>query len=135
MTNKILIDTSAWIVSFRTSGNEKLKQTIIHALDTDAVLITNLIKFELLQGCLDKKEYITMKSRLDAIEELVINDTVWDVAYNTGYNLRRSGITVSTVDILIASIASAYGCNLLHHDRHFRLIATKLSISIMDFLD
>lgn len=135
MKNKILIDTSAWIVSFRKSGNEKLKQTIIRALDNDSVLTTNIIKFELLQGCLDRKEYITMKSRLDAIEELVINDTVWDIAYNTGYNLRRSGITVSTVDILIASIAGAYGCNLLHHDRHFRLIATKLSISIMDFLD
>ena len=135
MRDKFLIDTSAWIASFRKSGNEKLKEKIIHALDSDSVLITDIIKLELLQGCLDRKEYETMKSRLNAVENLTLNSTVWDMAFNAGFRLRRKGITVSTVDIIIASIAGAYGCTLLHHDRHFRFIATELPIGIMDFLD
>ncbi|MEQ8173261.1 MAG: hypothetical protein ABRQ38_30535 [Candidatus Eremiobacterota bacterium] len=89
MRDKFLIDTSAWIVSFRKSGNEKLKEKIIHALDSDSVLITDIIKLELLQGCLDRKEYETMKSRLDAVENLILNSTVWDMAFNAGFRLRR----------------------------------------------
>jgi len=135
MKDKILIDTSAWIASFKKSGNKKLKEKVIEALSSFSAVTTNIIVLELLQGCRDKEEYNAMRSRLEALENLPLNDDVWQIAYITGYELRKKGITVPTIDIIIASIAKNYGCYLLHYDKHFRIIAEQLDIVTIDFLD
>ena len=135
MKDKILIDTSAWIASFKKSGNEKLKEKVIEVLNSFSAVTTNIVILELLQGCRDRGEYEAMQSRLEALENLPLNDEAWRVAYVTGYELRRKGITVPTIDIIIASIAKSYGCCLLHHDRHLRIITKQLAITAIDFLD
>lgn len=135
MKDRILIDTSAWILSFKKSDHENLKHKILQALNSLTAVTTNIVILELLQGCRDKKEYEAMKSRLNAVELLPVNDNIWEIAYTTGYELRSKGIAVPTVDIIIASIARAYNCTLLHHDRHFKFIVKHLDFSSIDFLD
>lgn len=135
MKDRILIDTSAWIESFKKTGNKSLQQLIIKTLDSSQIATTNIIILELLQGCRDKKEYAEMKMRLESLELLPANGKVWDMAYNAGYNLKKIGITVPTIDLIIASIAKAYDYTLIHHDKHFRLVTKHLDISIMDFID
>ncbi len=83
MKDRILIDTSAWIESFRKTGNKSLQQLIIKTLDSSQIATTNIIILELLQGCRDKKEYAEMKMRLASLELLPVNGKVWDMAYNT----------------------------------------------------
>ncbi len=134
MKDKVLIDTSAWIVSFRKSGHEKLKQQVVNTLNTLSAVTTNIITMELLQGCRDKREYEKMRSRLEALDLLALNEDVWETAYRTGYNLRKKGITVPSVDIIIAALVKTHDCTLLHHDSHFKLIAKHLDIKTADFL-
>ena len=134
MSDKILIDTSAWIVSFKKTGNENLKEKVMEALASLSAVTTNIIVLELLQGCRDKKEYEAMKSRMEALEVLTMNEAVWETAYRVGYDLKRKGITVPTLDILISSLAKAYGCLILHHDKHFRIIAKHIGISALDYM-
>lgn len=135
MKDKVLIDTSAWIEGLKKSGDKRLQQQIIRSLDSDYVATTNIIILELLQGCRDKKEYDQMKIRLESLELLPVNEKIWEIAYNAGFNLRKSGVTVPTVDLIIASIAKAYEYKLIHQDRHFKLIAKHLGISAVDFLN
>ena len=135
MKDRILIDTSAWIESFKKTGNKSLQQLIIKTLDSSQVATTNIIMLELLQGCRDKKEYAEMKMRLESLELLPANGKVWDTAYNAGYNLKKKGLTIPTIDLIIASIAKSYDYTLIHHDRHFRLVTKHLDISIIDFID
>lgn len=135
MKDRILIDTSAWIESFKKTGNKSLQQLLIKTLDSSQVATTNIIILELLQGCRDKKEYDGMKARLESLELLPANGKVWDMAYHGGYNLKKNGITVPTIDLIIASIAKSYNYTLVHHDKHFRLITKHLDISIIDFID
>lgn len=135
MKDRILIDTSAWIESFKKTGNKSLQQLIIKTLDSSQVATTNIIILELLQGCRDKKEYAEMKMRLESLELLPANGKVWDMAYNAGYNLKKNGITIPTIDLIIASIAKTYDYTLIHHDKHFRLVTKHLDISIIDFID
>lgn len=135
MSAKLLVDTSAWIVSFRKSGHEKLKKTLIAALDTFSVATTNIVILELLQGCRNRNEYDAMYARLNVLETILISDAVWSLAYTAGYELRRKGITVSTVDIIIAAAAKIHNCSLLHHDKHFRALAKHLHINAVDFID
>lgn len=135
MKDRILIDTSAWIESFKKTGNKSLQKLIVKTLDASQVATTNIIMLELLQGCRDKKEYAGMKMRLESLEVLPANEKVWDVAYNTGYNLKKNGITIPTIELIIASIAKAHDYALIHHNRHFRLVTKHLDISILDFID
>ncbi len=135
MPAKLLVDTSAWIVSFRKAGHERLKKTLLGALDTLPVATTNIIVLELLQGCRDRKEYDAMHARFNALEMIQITDAVWSLAYATGYELRRKGVAVPTVDIVIAAIAKIHDCSLLHHDKHFRALAKHLHINALDCID
>lgn len=135
MPAKLLVDTSAWIVSFGKAGHEQLKKTLVAALDSLSVVTTNIVILELLQGCRNRNEYDAMHSRLQALETLLINDPVWSLAYTTGYELRRKGITVPTVDIIIAAAAKVHSCSLLHHDKHFRALARHLHINAVDYID
>jgi len=135
MPAKLLVDTSAWIVSFRKAGYEHLKKDLVAALDTFSVVTTNIVILELLQGCLNRNEYDAMQARLNVLEPLPISDAVWSVAYTTGYELRRKGITVSTVDIIIAAAAKIHNCSLLHHDKHFRALAKHLHINAVDYMN
>ena len=135
MSDRILIDTSAWIVSFKKTGNESLKQKVVGALASLSAVTTPVIVLELLQGCRDRKEYESMKSRMEALEMLPVNEDVWESAYWAGYNLRRKGITVPTVDILILSIAKVHSCSVLHHDKHFKLVAKHLGVIALDYID
>jgi predicted nucleic acid-binding protein len=134
MSDRILIDTSAWIVSFKKTGNESLKQKVLETLSFFSAATTPVIVLELLQGCRDKKEYEAMKSRMEALEMLPVNEAVWEAAYRAGYDLRRKGITVPTIDILILSIAKVHNCSLLHHDKHFKLVAKHLGVIALDYI-
>lgn len=135
MPDKLLVDTSAWIVSFRQSGHEQLKKTLVAALDTLSVATTNIIVLELLQGCRNRNEYDAMHARLKSLETIQIDDDVWSLAYTTGYELRRKGITIPTLDIVIASAAKIHNCSLLHHDKHFHTLAKHLHINAVDYID
>jgi hypothetical protein len=134
MKDKVLIDTSAWIVSFRRSGHDKLKRKVVEVLNTSSAATANIIIMELLQGCRDQREYEEMRSRLEALDLLALNEDVWETAYSAGFSLRKKGITVPSLDIIIASIARVHDCTLLHHDRHFNLVAKHLGTKTIDFL-
>jgi len=134
MSDSILVDTSAWILSFRETGNPKLKEFLKEAIESDRVATTNFVILELLQGCKTTKEYNALKERLDTLPLLELDESVWSIAYETGFSLRRKGITAPTVDILICSIAKRNGLAILHHDEHIRIISRLLEIQAMDYL-
>jgi len=134
MIDKMLVDTSAWVMSFRETGNQKLKEYLKEALDLDRVETTNIVVLELLQGCKTRKEYDALKSRLDVLLAHSIGEQTWSIAYEAGFSLRRNGITVPTVDILICSIAKEHGLVLLHHDNHLKVISREMGVKAVDFL-
>jgi len=134
MSDNILVDTSAWILSFRESGHQKLKEYLKEALDGDRVAITNIIMLELLQGCKTRKEYDALKTRLEVIPSYPVSEKTWTIAYEAGFLLRRKGITVPTIDIMICSIAKENALMLLHHDNHLKVISHEMGAKAVDFL-
>ena len=47
MKDKLIVDTSAWIASFREAGNQKLKDFLADALDLDRVLMLGILRIAL----------------------------------------------------------------------------------------
>jgi predicted nucleic acid-binding protein len=135
VTNKkVLVDTSAWIVSFRSVGLEGLKTFLRDVLERDQVVTTPLIILELLQGCKTQREFSDLKARMESLENVLLEDLSWDRVYHLAFSLRRKGLTLPTLDILIAFLSIRKGYALLHHDRHFRLIAEHSELAAIDFL-
>lgn len=134
MSDRILVDTSAWILSFKSSGNQRLKDYLRESLDSDRIVTANIIILELLQGCKDKKEYEALKSRIEVLTIYKLTEDVWSVAYETGFLMRRKGITVPTVDIIISSIAKRNNLTIFHHDNHLKIISREVGIKTVDFL-
>ncbi len=131
---KVLVDTSAWIVGFRRIGPEGLKTFLREALDSDRVVTTPPIILELLQGCKTQKEFEALKARLESLERSPLEGLPWERVYHLGFSLRRKGLTIPTLDLLIASLSLEQGYLLLHHDQHFRMIAKHCELDAVDFL-
>jgi predicted nucleic acid-binding protein len=119
---KILIDTSAWIVSFKKAGDAELKEFMKRSIVAGSAVTSPIIILELVQGCRTEPERDTLKIRLESLDVLAITSDVWERSYALGFSLRREGLTIPTADLIVAATAIHYDCILLHHDRHYELI-------------
>ncbi|MDI6764622.1 MAG: PIN domain nuclease [Thermodesulfobacteriota bacterium] len=120
----ILIDTSAWITSFKKTGNDELKEFMRQAIVSGLAVTSPVIILELLQGCRSVEERDALKINLESLDILSITLSVWEQAYEFGFSLRRKGLTIPTVDLIIAALAIENKSLLLHHDDHFEMIAS-----------
>jgi hypothetical protein len=131
----VLIDTSAWIASFRQAGPEQLHSYVADTLQKDLAATCPPVFLEILQGCRSETEYRRMKERFESLHFFEASAQTWETTYRIGFKLRTKGLTVPTIDILIAAIAIENRLLLLHHDRHFRDIARRFEIDALDFID
>lgn len=132
---RVLIDTSAWLFALRKEFLPEIKERIDLLLKENLVMTTGIIKLELLAGTRTKAEYDRLKKRLSALESIETDASLWELACDTGFRLRRKGVTIPYTDILIASCAMSAGCILLHADRHFNLAAGHLKLKHESFVD
>jgi predicted nucleic acid-binding protein len=118
----ILIDTSAWIASFKKTGNDELKEFMKQTIVSGLAVTAPVVILELLQGCRSVGERDALKIKLESLDILSITLPVWEQAYELGFSLRRKGLTIPTVDLIIAALAIENSSLLLHHDEHFEMI-------------
>jgi hypothetical protein len=118
----ILVDTSAWIASFKKAGNHDLKEFLRQAIVAGHTATSPIILLELLQGCRTVEERDSLRIKLESLDLLPITAGVWEQAYELGFSLRRKGLTIPTVDLIIAALALENNTILLHHDDHFEMI-------------
>jgi predicted nucleic acid-binding protein len=124
----ILIDTSAWIVSFKKTGNHELKEFMKQVIVSGLAVTSPVIILELLQGCRSVGERDALKIKLESLDLLFITSPVWEQAYELGFSLRRKGLTIPTVDLIIAALAIENKSLLLHHDEHYEMMVTHYPI-------
>lgn len=121
-TKLVLVDTSYWIDILRKNGNKDKKQIFEKFLLADKVAWTEPIKLELWNGSKSLRELEILEQFNRTIKTLNVSNEVWELSLKIGSYLRRKGLTVPCVDILIISVASNYEVQLLHSDKHFDLI-------------
>jgi predicted nucleic acid-binding protein len=133
--NKFLVDTSVWILALRKDFLPAAKDRIAYLLKENAIITSGMIKLELLGGTREEKEFQRLKTRLDALEIVETNTSLWERAYDLAYNLRRKGLTVPCTDILITASAAMADAVIVHADSHFDLIAHHCAIKVESFVD
>ena len=64
----------------------------------------------------------SLRIKLESLDILPVTPLVWEQAYGLGFSLRRKGLTIPTVDLIIAALALENRTFLLHRDEHFEMI-------------
>ena len=124
MKNNILfLDTSAWICSFKKSSSVEIKEKVKKHIASNNVAVSQIVILELLQGCRSEKVKERLQNSLESLQIFPLKTNVWARSYQLGFDLRRKGLTIPTVDIIIAALTIENKCRLLHCDRHFSLIS------------
>ncbi|MBC7104737.1 MAG: PIN domain nuclease [Firmicutes bacterium] len=117
-----LVDTSTWVEALRRGGSTQAREWLRRALLEGKVVLAPPVKAELLSGALSEEQFAELKRDLGALPLLGREADVWDVAAESNFRLRRRGISVPLLDVLIASWAAVHGCTLVHHDKHYEMI-------------
>jgi predicted nucleic acid-binding protein len=60
---------------------------------------------------------------MDALIRLSVDETVWDNAGDLDASLRKKGITIPPMDVIIAQICLHHKVSLFTLDEHFRSIS------------
>lgn len=125
----LLIDTSVWVKVLRKNSDD-FKQILIEAIDGRDYYLSRFTQTELLQGCLDEKEWSTLYSYLEVQDYIEPSVESWTAAARIYYDLCRKGITVrNTIDCCIAASAIEHGLLLFHIDQDFEAIAKGTSLN------
>lgn len=122
-TGPVLIDTSLWIEALRESGSPVARRVVARAVEPGMALVNGLILSEILRGARDEGELRRLDRLFDATTCLPLDRPTWSRAARLGYDLRRLGVTVPTVDLVIAACALEADVPLLHVDVHFAMVA------------
>ena len=111
-----LVDTSAWIEFFR-GGDAGL--AIDQLLAEDEVAVCGPILTELRRGLSSPAERRKLLPLLAGCHLLPQPEALWLEAGDLGFALARKGVTVKTLDLLIAVYALAHDVTLLTLDQDF----------------
>lgn len=129
--DKVIIDTSAWIESFRPDGEKALGALVRDFILRVKILIPGIIIAELLRGTKNKKEYQHLDDLLKGLEYLPVSDDYWRRLSQFSFELFRKGVTVPLTDTYIALLGIENNTPILHRDKHFDLMAEKTPLKII----
>lgn len=129
--NKVIIDTSAWIESFRSQGDELLGQNVKNFVLKGVVLLPGIIQVEILRGAKSTKEYMKLNDLLKGLLYLPVPEKFWDRLSAFSFDLFRKGISVPLTDAYIALLCIENDASILHRDKHFNLIAKKFPLKVL----
>lgn len=130
----VLIDSSVWIDYYQPGTSENLKSAVKALLEADEAAVNGIIATEVLQGTADDAGCQKVLADMTTLKELVFNWNIFKRAARLGFDLRRQGITIPTIDNLIAATALENNCPLWHQDNHYEIIAKKTGLKTKNWL-
>ena len=132
MNELALFDTSAWIQALRRDYDPAVKSLLEDGLDEGRLVISPVIKVELLAGTRSEADFKRLKSRLDAIPEIPLGQNAWETIQELAHRLRRNGLEIPIIDTIILAGAKISGARLYHLDRHFELAKKHARVETRD---
>ena len=119
-TESVLLDTSVWIDALR-GKTSNIVATTQELLKDDRVLTCEPVIFEIKRG-LRPSERNRIMPLFNALIRLPFDETVWDAAGDLDASLRKKGITIPPMDVIIAQVCLHHKVSLFTLDEHFRSV-------------
>lgn len=124
-----LVDASLWVDFTRARSPRHLKEFIApYILDPEACLAEPIV-FEILRHA-NEKETRQLREHFQTLPMLSTPDDLWSEATVLGQRCRRGGMTVGSLDLLIATVALHHGADLVTFDSDFEQIAAMSTLRV-----
>ena len=105
-----------------------LKRATGEILELGEICLCAVVRLEVLYSARSARDYERIESDLDAFRDLRIDAETIATAVSAQKELSRRGRhRVPIPDLLIASCAQQHQAGVLHHDRHYDVLAEVLS--------
>jgi len=132
---KILVDTSVWSHSFRRKKKSTNDSEFLNLLieNDEEIILTGIILQEILSSIKDKKLFDKILGILSDFEYIESQKDDFIYAATLQNELLRKGISCSTIDLIIASIAIKNRLFLVTFDKDFHNIAKYSSLRILQY--
>jgi len=102
-----LVDSSVWISAQDPSKKEclKLKRMI---LNNELIYLIRPIQVEICQGARSEEGFHKLWDSLLGFDFLEVTDRLWGLSAWNYFRCRKKGVTLTTLDCLIATVAKEY---------------------------
>jgi len=132
----ILVDSSVWIDRINHVPSVQA-QRLLALVDTEPLLIGDLIVCEVLQGIRSEAAVRLVEQMLGRFERVTLCNPELAVKAAANYRLlRRRGITIrKTIDLIIGTFCIERGHALLHSDRDFEPMQRYLGLQTVQQRD
>ena len=125
-----LIDTSVWIFALGPRPLEALRDRVASLVLDNQAVTTPPVVFEILRGTRTLQEAESLKQRLRSLHNLPFLEPDWSEAAEWGVRLARKGVSVKSMDLMIAYKALQNGLTLLHADKDFDRIVLRSALKV-----
>jgi predicted nucleic acid-binding protein len=119
--DSVLLDTSVWIDAFQGKTPD-IVAVVQGLLNDDRILTCGPVIFEIKRG-LRPPERKKILPLFNALIHLSVDETVWDAAGDLDASLRKKGITIPPMDVIIAQVCLHHKVFLFTLDEHFRSVS------------
>ncbi|MEP7010805.1 MAG: PIN domain-containing protein [Acidobacteriota bacterium] len=119
MTERVLIDTSAWVDALRREGEVEVRSQVAALVTSGQAVFCDLVLLELWNGARGTQEQKVLRGLERDLEKVDTSTEVWDLAVDLARRCRAAGMTVPATDLLVAAVARHHRLLLLHRDAHF----------------
>ena len=100
-------------------------------ISEDKVLLSDVVRSELLVGARDKNELKDLSSVLGGLKTAKIDSKTFTKAGELGFIMRREGITLPLTDLIITAQAIHHESQIWTYDKHFYTLQKKLDIDFI----
>ena len=118
----ILVDTSSWIESLRTSGATDIRERVRRLMVNGLAAWCDMISVELWNGARGNYEKKKSAESEKGITLLPTTKEVWNLARKLAKECRNAGKTVPSTDLVITSCALFHNVGIEHCDEHIDFI-------------
>ncbi len=119
--DSVLLDTSVWIDAFQGKTPD-IVAVVQELLNDDRILTCGPVIFEIKLG-LRPPERKKILPLFNALIRLSVDETVWDAAGDLDASLRKKGIAIPPMDVIIAQVCLNHKVFLFTLDEHFRSVS------------
>lgn len=127
----ILVDSSVWIDSWNDAAGS-CAQALKKLIEDDCAAINGLIYTEITQGARNDKEFSVIEKLLRVIPILPFADSHWVKSARLFFDLRKKGLTVTTIDCLIAQMAIESKSEIFSKDKIFAKMSQHCGLKLFE---
>lgn len=116
----VLIDSSVWIAADKKGSKEHQQVRAMIRGGEDQVVTCLPIQVEVCQGVRSRDEFAAVWDAFLGFTRLEIRPEHWELSAWNYFACKKKGLTLSTIDCLLATLAHSYRVPLWSRDKAFK---------------